>query len=76
MATSTIPNSAGKSVFTIKEAVELLSREERFMATVAAMNTLLIAKGIYTQSEFDDLFCRWAAAQQSKPGHLRPGRQG
>jgi hypothetical protein len=30
------------------EIVELASRDERFMATVYAMNTLLIHKGIYT----------------------------
>jgi hypothetical protein len=48
------------------EAARLLSREERFMATVAAMNTLLIEKQIYTQQEFDAIFCDWAAAQVSK----------
>lgn len=46
------------------------------MATVAAMNTLLISKGVYTQSEFDQIFCKWAEAQQSKPKHARIGKIG
>ena len=58
---------------TAPEAAKLLSREERFMATVAAMNTLLIEKQIYTQEEFDEIFCNWAQAQLSKPKQQRPG---
>lgn len=58
---------------TMPEAAKLLSREERFMATVAAMNTLLIEKQIYTQQEFDEIFCNWAQAQLSKPKQQRPG---
>lgn len=81
MATSTIANSPTSRAqhepsLTIHEAVELLSREERFMATVAAMNTLLISKGIYTQSEFDQIFCKWAEAQQLKPKNARIGKLG
>jgi hypothetical protein len=41
------------------EIVELASRDERFMATVYAMNTLLIHKGIYTREEFEALFAEW-----------------
>jgi len=55
------------------EAASLLSREERFMGTVAAMNTLLIEKRIYTQEEFDAIFCDWAAAQTAKPKVQRTG---
>lgn len=58
------------------EAMEILSREERFMATVAAMNTLLIEKRVYTQQEFDAIFVRWAEAQQSKTKSQRPGWNG
>lgn len=79
MATSTMAGSpAGRTeqALTIQEAVELLSREERFMATVAAMNTLLISKGVYTQREFDQIFCKWAEAQQSKPKSSRIGKIG
>jgi hypothetical protein len=48
------------------EAVELASRDERFMATVYAMNTLLIQKGIYTQKEFQTLFVEWVKKEQRK----------
>ena len=34
-------------------------RNESFRATVYAMNTLLIHKGIYTHNEFQDLFVEW-----------------
>lgn len=58
---------------TIREAVEILSREERFMGTVHAMNTLLVHKGIYTQQEFDVIFCRWAKTQLNRSKSTRPG---
>jgi hypothetical protein len=48
------------------EALELASRDERFMATVYAMNTLLIQKGIYTQKEFQTLFVEWVKKEQRK----------
>jgi len=41
------------------ELLQLASRDERFMATVYAMNTLLIHKGIYTKDEFESLFVEW-----------------
>jgi len=79
MVTSSV-NSA-KPVFeqeesrlTIQEAIRVLSREERFMATVAAMNTLLVSKGIYKQAEFDEIFCDWAEAQLAKPRSGRVGK--
>jgi hypothetical protein len=58
---------------TAPQAAELLSREERFMATVQAMNTLLIEKGVYTQKEFNALYVMWAKNQQSRPKKQRPG---
>jgi hypothetical protein len=58
---------------TMPEAAKLLSREERFMGTVAAMNTLLIEKQIYTQDEFDAIFCDWAEAQLARPKGQRSG---
>jgi hypothetical protein len=81
MATSTVPNSPARARerrrgLTIQEAVDVLSREERFMATVAAMNTLLIGKGVYSQAEFDQIFCRWAEAQLNKPSSARTGKVG
>lgn len=51
---------------TFQEAIDLLARDERFKATVSAMNTLLIQKGIYTQEEFEAYFCQWAEAELGK----------
>ena len=48
------------------EAIELLSRDERVKATVYAMNTLLIHKGVYTTEEFQTCFCQWAKAEVNK----------
>ena len=42
-----------------EQALETVSRDERFKATVYAMNTLLIQKGVYTQQEFESLFVEW-----------------
>ena len=42
------------------EAMEKLSREERFRATVYAMNTLLVQKGIYSPEEFELQFRQFA----------------
>ena len=39
-----------------EEALAVASRDEGFKATVYAMNTLLIRKGVYTQEEFQ-LLC-------------------
>jgi hypothetical protein len=50
-----------------QEALEVLSRNDRFKATVYAMNTLLIHKGVYTQREFQELFAEWAARRRKIP---------
>ena len=50
-----------------EKALDLLSRDDRFKATIYAMNTLLIHKGIYTQEEFQQLVVEWALKQQEKP---------
>ena len=42
------------------EAMAQLSRDERFKATIYAMNTLLIQKGVYTPEEFQQLFIEHA----------------
>jgi hypothetical protein len=55
-----------------EEAIELVSRDERFMATIYAMNTLLIHKGIYTQREFEQLFVEWVKKEQ-RGKSTRPG---
>ena len=49
-----------------EEALEIASRDERFMATVYAMNTLLIHKGIYTPEEFEQVFVEWIRKDQRK----------
>ena len=49
-----------------EEALALASRDEGFKATVYAMNTLLIHKGIYTQDEFQSLFVEWVEKEQRR----------
>jgi hypothetical protein len=49
-----------------EEALAHASRDEGFKATVYAMNTLLIHKGIYTQSEFQSLFVEWVEREQRR----------
>jgi len=49
-----------------QEALELVNRDERFKATVYAMNTLLIHKGIYSQEEFEGMFTEWVAKELKK----------
>ena len=49
-----------------EKALAVLSRDNRFKATIYAMNTLLIHKGIYTQKEFEQLFVEWATKEESK----------
>lgn len=56
-----------------EKAMELLSRDDRFKATIYAMNTLLIHKGIYTQEEFQKLFVEWASKHGENPAaEIRP----
>jgi hypothetical protein len=57
-------------VVSYEEALDILSRNDRFKATIYAMNTLLIHKGIYTRQEFHKLFVEWAIKEESK----RPSR--
>jgi hypothetical protein len=52
-----------------EDALNLASRDERFMATVYAMNSLLIHKGVYTAEEFESLFVEWVAKEQRKKVH-------
>ena len=42
------------------DAIEQLSRDDRFRAAVYAMNTLLVQKGIYSPEEFEFHFCQFA----------------
>jgi hypothetical protein len=49
-----------------EEALDLLTRDERFHATVHAMNSLLISKGIYTREEFETLVKEWALKENRR----------
>ena len=42
-----------KELISFDKAMEKLSRDDRFRATVYSMNTLLVQKGIYSPEEFE-----------------------
>ena len=48
------------------EALKVASGDERFTATIYAMNALLIHKGIYTTEEFESIFIEWVNKEQRK----------
>jgi hypothetical protein len=65
MATSPVERSEAtssrrKELISYDEAMQKLSAEERFRATVYAMNTLLVQKGIYSPEEFEFQFRQFA----------------
>jgi len=49
-----------KELIGFDEAMKMLSRDERFRATVYAINTLLVQKGIYSPEEFEFQFRQFA----------------
>jgi hypothetical protein len=49
-----------KELISFNDAMERLSREDRFRSTVYAMNTLLVQKGIYSPEEFEFQFRQFA----------------
>ena len=55
--------SRGRGLISFEEAMEKLSRDDRFRATVYAMNTLLVQKGVYSPEEFEDQFRQFAQKQ-------------
>jgi hypothetical protein len=55
-----------EAAMSFEEALEIASRDERFKATVYAMNTLLIQKGVYTREEFQQLFVEWVAKEAKR----------
>lgn len=68
MATAPVNDSSrklfnNKELIGFEEAMEKMSREERFRATVYAMNTLLVQKGIYSPEEFELQFRQFAQKQ-------------
>lgn len=54
---------AGKELINYDDALAQLTEDQRFRATVYAMNTLLIAKGVYTAAEFRFQFLQSAQKQ-------------
>lgn len=56
-------SSANRGLISFEEAMEKLSRDDRFRATVYAMNTLLVQKGIYSPEEFELHFRQFAQKQ-------------
>lgn len=48
------------NLISFEDAMDQLSREDRFRATVYAMNTLLVQKGIYSPDEFEFQFRQFA----------------
>jgi hypothetical protein len=58
--------AAGEATMSFDEALNIASRDEAFKATIYAINTLLIHKGIYTQQEFQDLFVEWVGKEERK----------
>jgi hypothetical protein len=55
--------SNGRDLISFEEAMEKLSRDDRFRATVYAMNTLLVQKGVYSPEEFEFQFRQFAQKQ-------------
>jgi hypothetical protein len=65
MATSPVERSEhavpqGKELISFEAAMEKLSREEHFRATLYSMNTLVVQKGIYSPEEFEFQFRQFA----------------
>jgi hypothetical protein len=71
MATQALDSHSGvdRKKIAFDEAMNLLSHDERFRATVYAMNTLLVQKGIYSPEEFEARFCEWAEKKLRKNSH-------
>jgi hypothetical protein len=65
MATTSVVHSAKtidktEELVSFAEAMGRLSRDDRFRATIYAMNTLLVQKGIYAPEEFEFQFRQYA----------------
>jgi hypothetical protein len=60
---ATLPVSKEEELISFREAMDRLSRDDRFRATVYAMNTLLVQKGIYSPEEFEFQFRQFAEKQ-------------
>jgi hypothetical protein len=56
----------GGMATSFQEALETLSRDERFKATVYAMNSLMIQKGVYAREQFERMSKEWAEKERAK----------
>ncbi|MFQ5927356.1 MAG: hypothetical protein ACE5MH_07975 [Terriglobia bacterium] len=65
----TIP---GEAAMTFEQAMNALARDERFKATVYAMNSLLQARGLYSREEFEAAFVQWAEKEAKRKSRQRP----
>lgn len=65
MATIPVHDSrkTDEHLISFEDAMEKLSRDDRFRATVYAMNTLLVQKGVYSPEEFELQFRQFAQKQ-------------
>ena len=73
MPTVPITDSSNSSrLISFEDAMKKLSRDDRFRATLYAMNTLLVQKGIYSPEEFQLQFRQFARKQfsQGNSGNL------
>ena len=57
---------AGKTLIGYEEAIDQLSADQAFRATVYAINTLMIQKGLYSEEEFRFQFRQSAQKQLRK----------
>ena len=55
--------SRTRELISFEEAMEKLSRDDLFRATIYAMNTLLVQKGVYSPKEFELHFRQFAQKQ-------------
>lgn len=60
LSTHVRDSSESADLISFEEAMNRLSRDDRFRATVYAMNTLLVQKGIYSPEEFELQFRQFA----------------
>ena len=69
MATVAISSRSRKDLISFEKAMKKLSRDDRFRATIYAMNTLLVHKGVYSPKEFEFQFRQFARKQLKPAGN-------
>lgn len=66
--------AASREMISYDDAMKILSGDESFRATVSAMNTRLMAKGVYQPEEFEFQF-RQAAQRAIRLSKMRRARK-